>query len=147
MMKRALAAVCLLAFAAGPALAKPPAKPAPAAAKPANDLCAGGTMMTLRISKITPNGTMAGFLEAVKEQNAWYKSHGFTENHQDVARIIDLDPTTRAPAVSQTEAMTLHWSPPGMGASGQKDEAWDAFVAKFRANSTIETEKHVCVTK
>jgi len=150
-MKASLvAAACALALgAAGPAWAAPksaaPAKPA-AAAKTSGDVCAGGKYITLRISKITPNGTMEGFLDAVKLQNAWYQTHGFAADHTEVGRVLVMDEKTRAPGLAADEAVTLHYAAPGMAASGQKDDAWDTFVAKFKANATIETEKRLCVT-
>src|SRR5690348_12769827 len=63
-------------LAAAAALIVPPAAaaPNPAAA------CSQGELTRIRVSKIKPGGTLAGFRQAVAAHGAWYKAHGFKLN-------------------------------------------------------------------
>jgi hypothetical protein len=136
------------------ALAAALASAAPAAAQelaqeqaPANDpyadakaLC-GGPIAILRGSRIIEGGTMDGFLAAVAAHSAWYRDHGYTENHQEVLRVVaEGDAGQRI--LSEDQVMTLHINPV---VPEERDDEWTAFVDQYRANSMIETETYVCL--
>lgn len=123
---------CLIALLAQPAVAQ-------------SDLCPSAKIAIIRLSKIKSGGSRAGFDQAVKDQIAWYRSHGFTGNRIVEADVLDVAARAR-PSVSSTEALTIHYDPPT--ASGQQidpDDAYRAFVKEFRDNSDIEVEKIVCL--
>lgn len=106
-------------------------------------VCATGDVARIRASKITPTGSMAGFQQAVADHLAWYKSHGFKLD-QVVAPVLVYDSTGKESS-SKDEVVTI--------ATGdnvprdKRDAGWDGFVAKYRANSTILSEKVVCLPK
>ncbi len=135
----ALVAMVSVSLAASAFAAEPVANPLPAAGP--QTLCKG-QLQTLRISKIKKGGTMAGFLEAVAAHNAWYKAHGVNSEVEVVGREIRRDPETDAYAVAEDEVVTIHISPPSEPTG--KDEAWTAFVQKYRDNSKIVTSRTLC---
>jgi len=151
----ALATALLCSLGASAALAANgaaiPKDAAKAAADPANaakatdprDLCKG-RLETIRISKIKEGGTLAGFLEAVADHNAWYRSHGVDSNLQVVAREIKRDPKTNSFSIAEDEVVTIHINPPPRD-ENKRDAAWDAFVKKYRDNSDVVTARMICV--
>lgn len=132
----------LAAFAALALPAAVSAQPAPAAAPAGADVCPNGDVARVRVSKIKPEGTMAGFMEAVAAHAAWYRSHGYRID-QSVAPVITYP--GGVPTVSKDEVMTI--------ATGddvprdKRDADWTAYVAKYRANSDLLIEKAVCMPK
>src|SRR5262249_1080447 len=78
---------------------------------PAGPRCEGDPTI-VRISKITPTGTMEGFMKAVEAHLAWYRSHGYKDNLIYAAKIMTQDPVTNAMKYSDTEVMTFHVRPP-----------------------------------
>lgn len=110
-----------------------------------SQFCAPGQVpAVIRISAIKPTGSRAGFEEAARDHMKWYRDHGFTQNNQVVLNAIDIDPATHLPVVSKTKVVTIHYNPP-RAAEVKTDAAWDAYVAKYRANSDILTEQLACV--
>lgn len=81
----------------------------PATAAP--QLCANGQVAIIRVSTLKADGTRAGFDKAVKDQIAWYRSHGVTTNKIVTADVIDF--AGGAPALSTKEVMSIHYDPPG----------------------------------
>jgi len=113
-----------------------------AAQQPTNKMPAcEGNYNVVRVSEINP-GMMPKFLEAVAAQQAWYKKAG-TSDKIGVMRIIDMKTRT----YSETEAMTTHLSTPDSGPRPPHDAGYDAFVALFRASSTIKSEYVACMAK
>jgi hypothetical protein len=102
-----------------------------------------GQIAIVRLSTLTPSGTQAGFEKAVADQQAWYKSHGFTANRLITQPVIAQDPKTKDWTVSKSEFLSLHLNPPPMSAV-RGDAAYQAFVQEFRANSQIVSDKTVC---
>ncbi len=109
------------------------------------DLCPDGQPAVVRVSKIIPGGSMAGFMEAARDHATWYKSHGF-KTVQFVAPILVYNPATRSMMQSKTEVMTIRTGSADVPREKQ-DAAWAAFVAKYRANSTISSETRACFPK
>lgn len=110
------------------------AQPRPAAA------CSQGELTRIRLSKIKPGGSMAGFRDAVAAHTRWYRSHGFRIDQRIAAVMVSAKGKTQP---SPDEVMTLATSDDVP--REKHDAAWTAFVAKYRANSDIERETIVCM--
>ena len=104
--------------------------------------CGADAMVTMRVSKLSASGTPAGFLDAVKDHKAWYASHGMKDDSFVTAAV--LVPQKGGMKPSASEYVTFHV----YGASEPKhDAAWDAYVAKYKANATIASETRFCLPK
>jgi hypothetical protein len=118
---------------------------APATAQRApTDFCAGGEIAVVRMSTLVPGGSRDGFDKAVGDQLAWYRSHGFTQNRLVTAPVIVQDAVSKQWSVSPAEVFTLHINPPPIDAV-KPDDAYRAFVAEFRKNSAIASERTICL--
>jgi hypothetical protein len=102
-----------------------------------------GDLVAIRVSKLKPGGSMAGFAEAAKDNAAWYASHGMKGEKFVTAPVYEQSDGEPKPSV--TRVMTLHVY--GGTAQPKRDAAWDAFVTKYKANSTIESETRACLPK
>src|SRR5581483_2036445 len=137
----------LLAIAAA-LLSLPPAAQAadvPKGSANPEDLC-DGTVQSIRISKIKASGNVTAVMEAVAENNAWYKSHNVEGGVQIGARVITRDPESKTFRLADDEIVTIHTYPAKFQAP-QHDDAWKAFVQKYKDNSTVETQKMICIPK
>ncbi len=104
--------------------------------------CGTDQMVTMRVSKLSASGTPAGFLDAVKDHKAWYASHGMKDDSFVTAPV--LTPAKGGMKPSASEYVTFHV----YGAAEPKhDAAWDAYVAKYKANATIDSETRFCLPK
>ena len=130
-MKLLIGALLLAALGAGAGAAQ--------AAGP----CGADQMVTMRVSKLTAGGTAAGFAEAVRDHKAWYASRGL----KDDAFVTGpaLEPRKGGMVASATQFVTFHVY--GGTTEPKHDAAWDAYVAKYRANSTIASEARFCLPK
>ena len=106
-----------------------------------------GNIATVRVSAITPTGSMDGFLKAVVAHREWYRSHGLGDHEIFAARITVRDETTRAQSYSEKEVMTYHIHPVSSQPEPQHDAAYDAFVKLYRDNSEIKQQYNVCIPK
>jgi hypothetical protein len=107
-----------------------------------------GDITVVRVSQIKPGGSMQGFLAAVAAHKEWYRSHGFKDNEIMASRVLVMDHTTGAIKYSDTEVLTYHFRPPGMGnAPGRGDASWNAYVKLYRENSDIKSEYITCMPK
>jgi hypothetical protein len=113
-------------------------------AMPAPPPC-DGSYNIVRISDIKP-GMYQKFTEAVAAQAAWYKAGGAPDLIV-MLRVIDRDAAAGTMKYSETEALTSHISPATPGPRVPHDAAYDAFVALFRASSTIKSEVFTCMPK
>lgn len=104
--------------------------------------CGSDQMVTMRVSKLTAAGTPAGFLDAVKDHKAWYASHGMRDDAFVTAPT--LVPAKGGLKPSASSYLTFH-------VYGAKepvhDAAWDAYVVKYKANATIDSETRFCLPK
>ena len=133
----ALGAISLAAVAvSSPVLAQS----SPAAA------CVNGNVAIVRISKILPTGSMAGFNKAVADHTKWYADHGYTADRQVVAPILVYDDKTKTVSAAKDQVMTLHTNATSVPMA-KHDAAWDAYVAEYRSNSDILSETVVCMPK
>lgn len=102
--------------------------------------CSHGEVTRIRLSKIKPGGSMAGFDQAVAAHTAWYKSHGYRMVQRIAPVLVNANGKQQ---VSPDEVMTFS---SGDSVPREKHDAgWEAFVAKYRANSQVEKETTVCV--
>jgi hypothetical protein len=111
-----------------------------AAAAHASPVCPNGDIATLRASMLTPSGTMAGLTKAVADHQQWYRAHGYAD------RILLAPVLTMGPgglARSPNQAITFHLRTVEVPRD-KHDAGWDAFVAEYRANSTVTNETTVC---
>lgn len=107
--------------------------------------CKDGALATIRTSKIT--GAKATFDEAVKDQADWYAARG-SKDRIVLVDLITKDKDKKAPdSISVTEAMTIHYYAGNVKAEVEHDDAWKAFVAKFRASSEVTSELVACLPK
>jgi len=104
--------------------------------------CGGDQMVTMRVSKLNAAGTPAGFLDAVKDHKAWYASHGMKDDAFVTAPALVPEKGGMKPSAS--EYVTFHVYG---GKEPVHDAAWEAYVAKYKANSTIERETRFCLPK
>jgi len=102
--------------------------------------CTAGTLTRMRVSKIKSGGSMAGFRDAVAAHTRWYQSHGFRMD-QRIAPVMTSGKGRMQ--VSPDEVMTIATS--ADVPREKRDAGWTAFVAKYKANSTIERETVVCM--
>jgi hypothetical protein len=105
-----------------------------------------GTVTIVRISEIKP-GKMDDFMAAVNAHQAWYRNNGITTNRIYAARILELDPTTKQWHFSDKQVMTFHVNPPRPDSKlPRDDDAWKAYVQKYRDSSDIQNEYLTCST-
>lgn len=118
--------------AASAVQAQMPAAPAP--------VCPAGTQYTtIRHSTVTP-GQWAAFEKAVADHQAWYAAHG---NGTTTAIVRMLAPRGGTAPLSQSEAVTItRYAETPQPAH---DASWDAFIAEYKASSTIKDEMRVCM--
>jgi hypothetical protein len=133
-MKTRLSGIAVVLLASGAAHAQK----APA------DFCTGGEIAVLRLSTLAQGGSRAGFDRAVSDQLAWYRTHDFKQNHILTAPVIVQDESSKQWSVSETEIFSLHINPPPIDAV-KADDGYRAFVAEFRKNSAVASERTICL--
>lgn len=106
--------------------------------------CPSGNIAIIRISKIAPGGSMAGFDKALADHAKWYADHGFGEDRITEAPVLMFDPVAKTLGRSADTVMTFHMHAHDVPME-KHDKAWDAYVAEYRANSVIQTETVACM--
>lgn len=104
-----------------------------------------GQLVTMRVSKLKPGGTAAGFTEAFAANADWYKAKGLTNDHFVNASVMSY--TGGTAKLSADEFVTLHIAGGAKAPEHKDDAAWGAFVAKYQANSTIVSDTRMCLPK
>lgn len=115
-----------------------------AMAATAADLCPNGDIAKIRLSKVTPTGSMAGIEKAVADHAKWYADHGFTEDRIIIAPVLVYDAANKTMRVAADQVMTLHMHSHEVP-KDKHDAAWDAYVAEYKANSDVASETVVCL--
>src|SRR6202162_1982572 len=100
-------------------------------------LACDGRHATVRISEITPNGTVKGFMDAVAAHKAWVVSHGLSKDEIVTVPVIVRDETTHARSYSGKQFWSIHIHGSNEP-DPQHDEAYDALVKMYRDNSDIK---------
>lgn len=107
-------------------------------------LACDGRRATVRISEITPGGSVKGFMEAVAAHRAWLFSHGLTKDEVTTVPVIDRDEKTHTRSYSNKQFWSIHIH--GSNEPEPKhDEAYDAFVKMYRDNSDIKSAYDICL--
>ncbi len=104
---------------------------------------AGQQWVVARVSKIT--GTQAGFDDAVHDHIKWYRDHGYKANTIIAGPVMERSGGGE-PVASKDLVLSLHIDDPGVPAE-KYDDAWAAYVAKYKANSVIVSETSGCLPK
>ena len=104
---------------------------------------AGQQWVVARVSKIT--GTQAGFDDAVHDHIKWYRDHGYKANTIITGPVMERSDKGE-PTASKDMVLSLHLDDPGVPPE-KYDDAWRAYVAKYRANSQIVSETSGCLPK
>lgn len=102
-----------------------------------------GQFVGMRVSKLKPGGSMAGFTEAAKANQAWYAAKGFKDDRVIVAPVYERSGGNDKPSVVKVSTIHIYGNTPGW----KKDAAWDAFVAKYNENASIESDVKLCLPK
>ena len=105
-------------------------------------VCPNGDVATLRMSTLTPSGTMAGLAKAVADHQKWYRDHGYADRIL-LAHVLTLDKASGALAASPNQVITFHLRSLEVPKETH-DAAWDRFVAEYRANSGVTSETTIC---
>lgn len=136
---RILSTLAVLAALCAPiALTQTPTSAAHAAANACN-----GVTVNVRVSEITPEGSVAKFMAAVAANQTWYTAHGFKKNQIVVAQISVQDSTTKAWVFSDKKFITYHINPPTSRVV--HDAAWDSFVKLYNETSKIVESYNTCM--
>lgn len=106
---------------------------------------AGQELATIRVSTLKPSGSRAGFEEAARDHQKWYRDHGVKDNLIYMTDVLEYD-KQGGYAPSTTKVLAIHLNPPNPK-TVVRDAAYAAFVAKYRANSDIASEAIACVPK
>lgn len=132
--------------------------PWPAAAGHSTDVAAWdeceGPVSVWRENELTENGTVAGFLEASRDHQAWLEAKGHDVQVRSWTAFEPPDPdgpdeerraTSRIAFGSEViypsfDAFTKVFST----REEEVDEAYEAFVAKYRKNTTIKATRLLC---
>jgi len=118
----------------------------PAAAQISSACGADQVPAIVRLSTIKPTGSMAGFAEAARDHLKWYRDHGYTANEITSYPVVETKDEGKTWTVSQTQVFSIHRNDPGVPRD-KIDDAWNAYVAKYRANSDITSETIICMPK
>jgi hypothetical protein len=133
-MRLIIATIVCLALSVSPSVAQDP--------MPACD----GDITIVRVSRIKPNGSIKGFIDAATAHEAWYRSNGITANQIIVARVFARDEATKTMKYSDTEVLSYHVRPPQRPPNAS-DAAWKAYVKQYQDNSEIVAEYFTCMPK
>ena len=106
-----------------------------------------GVISILRISNYVGTGTEEGLQEASSKHDAWYKSHGVTENKQIVIPLLQYDRDTDSFTKDSSRVSTLHLNSvvSVQAREHQGDAAWDEFIALYNENTEISESVIACL--
>ena len=106
-----------------------------------------GTVSILRISNYVDSGSEEGLREASEKHDAWYKSHGVTENKQIVIPLLQYDRVTDSFTKDSSRVSTLHLNSvvSAEAQEHQGDAAWDEFIALYNENTEISESVIACL--
>src|SRR5438034_10749585 len=101
----------------------------------AQGLCPnGGEVAVVRLSKLKPSGSMAGFEKAVAAHARWYASHGYRQDRLVTAPVVAFDRKAKRNTVVKDQILTIHYNAQTVPQT-KRDKAWDDYVALYKANS------------
>ena len=108
-----------------------------------------GTVSILRISNYVGTGSETGLREASAKHDAWYKSHGVTENKQVVIPLLEYDRDTDSFTKDTSRVATLHLNSIASAESQEYrgDNAWNEFIALYNENTEVTESVIACLPK
>ena len=106
-----------------------------------------GIVSILRISNYVDSGSEKGLREASEKHDAWYKSHGVTENKQVVIPILQYKEDTDSLVTDSSRISTLHLNSTASFAAReyQGDSMWNEFIALYNKNTEITDSIYICL--
>ena len=106
-----------------------------------------GIVSILRISNYVVSGSEEGLREASEKHDAWYKSHGVTENKQVVIPILQYDEDTDSVVKDSSRVATLHLNSAVSAAAREQqgDLMWNEFIALYNKNTEVADTIFVCL--
>ena len=106
-----------------------------------------GTVSILRISNYVDSGSEEGLREASEKHDAWYKSHGVTENKQVVIPILQYKEDTDSLVKDSSRVTTLHLNSDVSTAvrEHQGDLLWNEFIALYNKNTKVTDTLFLCL--
>ena len=106
-----------------------------------------GIVSILRISNYVDSGSEEGLREASEKHDAWYKSHGVTENKQVVIPILQYKEDTDSLVKDSSRVTTLHLNSDVSTAvrEHQGDLLWNEFIALYNKNTKVTDTLFLCL--
>ena len=106
-----------------------------------------GKVSILRISNYVDSGSEEGLREASEKHDAWYKSHGVTENKQVVIPILQYKEDTDSLVKDSSRVTTLHLNSDVSTAvrEHQGDLLWNEFIALYNKNTKVTDTLFLCL--
>ena len=106
-----------------------------------------GTVSILRISNYVDSGSEEGLREASEKHDAWYKSHGVTENKQVVIPKLQYKEDTDSLVKDSRRVTTLHLNSDVSTAvrEHQGDLLWNEFIALYNKNTKVTDTLFLCL--
>ena len=106
-----------------------------------------GVISILRISNYVKTGTEEGLKEASEKHDAWYKSHGVTENKQVVIPILQYNEDSDSFVKDPGSVATLHINSAASSAAREQqgDSMWNEFVTLYSENTDVAESMFVCL--
>ncbi len=135
--------------------------PSPAAAAHSTDVAAWGEcegpVSVWRENELTEGGTVAGFVEAAQDHQAWLeaKGHEVQIRSWTAFELPESDGPDEERRATRRVAFGSEVVYPSFDAftkvsssrEEEIDEAYDAFVAKYRKNTTIKATRLLCLSE
>ena len=112
-----------------------------------NSIQCDGVVSILRISNYLESGSEEGLREASDKHDAWYKSHGVTENKQVVIPILQYEEDTDSLVKDSGSVATLHLKSDASTAARehQGDLLWNEFIALYNKNTKVTDTLFLCI--
>ena len=116
-----------------------------------------GPVATWRDNELAEGGSHEGFLEATRDHLAWLESKGHTE--VQIRTWVAFDPGDGGPLNQDSSPQQVGFGSevvyPSFAYANEvyskresdRDEAYEAFVAKYRANTVVKTTLLVCLSE
>ena len=111
----------------------------------AQNICpAESSIAIIRLSKLTPAGTMPGARKAAADHAAWYIAHGYADDRIIFAPTLSYDKATDKVSLTPDQFYTFHTKATDVP-KDKHDAGWAAYVAEYDKNSTIVSTSLACM--
>jgi hypothetical protein len=105
---------------------------------------AGSSVAIIRLSKLTPGGTMEGARQAAADHAKWYGSHGYAGDKIVFAPALSYDRASDKASLAPDQFYTFHIKATDVP-NDKHDAAWASYVAEYNKNSTIVSTGLACM--